>query len=127
MCERIMDENVDATRNNKESRGTEITFFAYRLIFFVTMENRRTLSPIIELGTLHFFQRGQIFEQLIDAQRLTLGQLFNDCFHAVCFAPDNAKISRRRSWMEELSLAAKQIGALALLFAIALLSQFPLR
>ena len=80
-----MDENIDAARHDKKSRGTEIAFFADHLTFLIAMQDRGAFRPIIELRTRHFFERGQILDELIDTQRFTPREFFNDFLHVGSF------------------------------------------
>jgi hypothetical protein len=63
------------------SRGTELPFGADNFALLVSAKHGAP-GPFIELRARHFFERRQIIDPLIDAQRLTAGQLFDNVLHA---------------------------------------------
>ncbi len=69
MRERIVDENINRPGDDVIRRRTELAFFANDLPLPKTMENGRALRPILKLGARNFFERRQILDELIDAQR----------------------------------------------------------
>src|SRR6266700_8286315 len=75
-----MNENVDRPGDDVIRCGAKLAFLANDLTLFVAMQDRRAFRPIIKLRTRHFFERGQILDELIDAQRFT-GKFFNVSRH----------------------------------------------
>lgn len=70
---------------------------------FVTMQNCRAFRPIIKSCMHDFFERRQILEELVDAQRLTAAQFSNDFWYFGLHAGDSARNIASPCLMEEFS------------------------
>ena len=71
MRHRIVDGNIDRARDDVVGGRPELALGADRLALAITMQNGGAFRPIVQLAARHFLERRQIFDQLIDAQRLT--------------------------------------------------------
>ena len=77
MGQRIVNKNVDRARNDVIGGRTEIAFLANDLAFSITMQNGRGFRPVLQLRPRHFFQRREISDELVDAQRFARRKFFN--------------------------------------------------
>ena len=79
--EGVADKYIDRSRDDVIGGRTKLAFLANGLAFAESMKNGRAFGPIFQLRTRHFLERRQIFDELIDAQRLATGQFTNDVIH----------------------------------------------
>ena len=70
MRERIVDEDVDRSRNYVIGGRAKFAFLADNLAFAEAVQNGRAFRPVLQLRARDLFQRRQILDQLIDAHRL---------------------------------------------------------
>ena len=71
MRHRIVNGNIDAARDDVVGGRAELAFSADRFALAITMQNGGAFRPVVQLAARYFLERRQIFDQLIDAQRLT--------------------------------------------------------
>jgi hypothetical protein len=71
MSQGILDGNVNRPRDDVIRGRAELALDANCFPFSVTMKNRRAFRVFLQLDRGDFLQRGQILEELLDAQRLT--------------------------------------------------------
>ena len=69
MGERIVNKNINRPGDDVIRGRTKLAFLANKLPVLVAMQNRRAFPPILELRSRHLFERRQVFDELIDAQR----------------------------------------------------------
>src|SRR5436190_923566 len=84
----ILDEDIDRSRDNIISGRAKLALPANDFTFFVMVNYGGPLGPIIQLRPRNFFQGRQIFDQLIDTERIAGSQLANEFIHTGGFPKD---------------------------------------